>query len=84
MRALAWNKERRVTRIVKVPMLKNTLLALTALLTLATTGLAGFVFLARPLSRPPQAISAAATADRLARGDPRISCDLPGPPQQRL
>ncbi len=52
-----------------MPKLKKTLLALTGLFALATTGFAGFVFLARPLSRPPQVISAAPTADRLARGE---------------
>lgn len=50
-------------------MLKKALLALTALLALAVSSFAGFAFLARPLSRPPQQVTAVATPERLARGE---------------
>jgi len=50
-------------------MLKKIALSLATLLVLAVSGFAGFVFLARPLSRPPQSITAVATPERLARGE---------------
>ena len=53
----------------RVPMLKKIFLSLATLLVLAVSGFAGFVFLARPQSRPPLAVSATATPERLARGE---------------
>ncbi len=50
-------------------MFKKSIFAMTGLLALAATGFGGFVFIARPLSRPPQSITATATAERLARGE---------------
>lgn len=50
-------------------MFKKALLGFTVLLALAVSGFAGFVFLARPLSRPPQPVTATASPERLARGE---------------
>lgn len=50
-------------------MFKKVLLALGVLFAVAASGFAGFVFLARPLSRPPQAVSVISTPERLARGE---------------
>jgi Cytochrome c len=50
-------------------MFKKIFLTLIVLLVLAVSGFAGFVFLARPLSRPPQPVTAVATPERLARGE---------------
>lgn len=50
-------------------MLKKAILAVAVLLALAASGFAGFVFLARPLSRPPQTVTAPATPESLARGE---------------
>lgn len=50
------------------PMFKKILLSLILLFVLVVSSLAGFVFLARPLARPPQSIKVIATPERLARG----------------
>src|SRR5262245_43349442 len=49
-------------------MLKKIALFLASLSVLAVIGLAGFLFLGRPLSRPPLEVSAGTNPDRLARG----------------
>lgn len=50
-------------------MLKKIVLSLVAVLVLAVSGLAGFVVLARPLSRPALEVTANPTPERLARGE---------------
>lgn len=50
-------------------MIKKILLSLVAVLVLAVSGFAGFVFLARPLTKPPQNVTAGSSPDRLARGE---------------
>ena len=50
-------------------MLKKILGSLIVLLVIAVTAFTGFVFLARPLMRPAPNVSAAASPDRLARGE---------------
>jgi len=50
-------------------MLKKILRSLGVVLVVAFSGLLGFVFFARPLSRPPLEVSATASPERLARGE---------------
>ncbi len=50
-------------------MFKKIFATLFGILVLAVSGFAGFAFLARPLVRPAPTVSAAATPERLARGE---------------
>ena len=50
-------------------MLKKIALSILGILSVAVVGLLAFLFLARPLSRPPQALSATPSPERLARGE---------------
>ena len=50
-------------------MLKKITLLILSLSVLAVSGLAGFLFLARPLRRPALDVTATATPERLARGE---------------
>lgn len=50
-------------------MFKKAILALSALLALAAVGFAGFVFLARPLSRAPLQVTAPSSPEILAPGE---------------
>lgn len=50
-------------------MLKKIFLSLIAVVVFSIVGFVTFVFLARPLTRPPVDVSAAASPERLARGE---------------